>query len=177
MGGAWLFLLVSLGLYLIAFWLAPGKALNAFGISLKLLYKLLPVLAFVGGLIFLSNLLVQPDWVKNHVGRESGIRGLTIAVLGGIVSVGPIYLWYEMLADLQRKGMRSGLVAAFLYARSVKPQLLPLMVHYFGAAYTTVMVFYLILFSILNGWLTERLTTCPRKPSLSRFRRRYPDGS
>jgi uncharacterized membrane protein YraQ (UPF0718 family) len=80
-----------------------------------------------------------------------------IAVIGGALSMGPIYVWYGILQDFQRKGMRISLIASFLYARSVKPQLLPLMIYYFGWLYAAVLVFYLIIFSVLNGFVTERL--------------------
>jgi len=55
--------------------------------------------------------------------------------------------------------MRPALVAAFLYSRSVKLPLLPLMVYYFGTVYTLVLSFYLVLFSAANGLLTECLAS------------------
>ncbi|PLY06254.1 MAG: permease [Desulfuromonas sp.] len=152
-----IFLLVVLVIYCGAFLLEPERALVALEFSTKMLFRILPILAVVCGFMLLNNLLVRPSWVKNHVGRDSGIKGMAIAVLGGVLSMGPIYVWYEILRDLQGKGMRSGLVAAFLYARGVKPQLLPLMVLYFGWIYTVVLSFFLIFFSLIVGTLSERL--------------------
>ena len=155
--GAYLFLLVVGVAYLILSFVAPDRTVTALGFSLGMLTKLLPVLMVVCVLMFITNMLVKPRWVRNHVGHDSGIKGLLISIVGGILSMGPIYVWYEILRDLQRKGMRSSLIASFLYARSVKPQLLPLMIHYFGWIYSMLLVVYLIIFSIVNGWLTERL--------------------
>ena len=76
---------------------------------------------------------------------------------GGMLSVGPVYPWYALLGDLQEKGMRNALIAVFLYSRAIKLPLLPLMIHYFGMAYTLVLVFCLALFAILNGVAMERL--------------------
>ena len=63
-----------------------------------------------------------------------------------------------MLSELKKKGMRTALIATFLYSRAVKLPLLPLMVHYFGAIYTLVLCLYLIIFSVVSGILVEKLT-------------------
>ncbi|MCW8893951.1 MAG: permease [Deltaproteobacteria bacterium] len=159
--GAYIFLLIVAGLYIGAFLLAPERATSALQFSVQMLKKLLPILAVVCCFMFINNLLVKPSWVKSHVGQDSGLKGQAIAVVGGILSMGPIYVWYEILKELKNKGMRTSLIASFLYARSVKPQLLPLMVHYFGWVYVLVLIFYLIIFSVLNGWLTERFLGRP----------------
>ena len=52
--------------------------------------------------------------------------------------------------------MSSALIATFLYSRALKLPLLPLMVHYFGMAYTAVLSLCIVLFSVLCGLLVER---------------------
>lgn len=153
-GGYWFLLLICL-VYLLTFLAIPARSIEAFQFSMNLLAKLVPIMAVVFFLMFLSNLLLKPEWVKAHVGHDSGVKGYLIAVGGGIFSVGPIYVWFEFLRGLKDKGMRTGLIATFLYARSVKPHLLPLMVLYFGWTYTLVLEFYLILFALLHGWMLE----------------------
>ncbi|MEE4253565.1 MAG: hypothetical protein V2I50_05925 [Desulfuromusa sp.] len=154
--GAYIFLLCMVVVYLVVFFLDPVRTLVALRFCLGMLKKLLPVLGLVSVFMLLNNLLVKPNWVRDHVGRDSGWRGVFIAVVAGILSMGPIYVWYGILQNLREKGMRTSLVASFLYARSVKPQLLPLMIYYFGWLYALVLVSYLIVFSVLNGLLTER---------------------
>ena len=155
--GVYLLLLLVIVVYLLVFLFDSDRTFIALQFSLEMLKKLLPILGLVSCFMFLNNLLVKPSWVKNHVGEDSGWKGIFIAVIGGILSMGPIYVWYGVLQDLQKKGMRTSLVASFLYARSVKPQLLPLMVYYFGWVYALVLVVYLVIFSVLNGFVTERL--------------------
>lgn len=156
--GGLLFLLVMIALYVFAFITAPDSAVKALDFAKGLGYQLLPILALVLLLLFLSNLLIRPDWVIKHLGKESGLKGWILAVVGGILSVGPVYVWYALLGDLKAKGMRSGLIATFLYNRGIKLPLLPLMVHYFGLQYTVVLATYLTLFSLLSGLLLEWLT-------------------
>ncbi len=155
--GVYTFLLSVLVIYLLVFLFDADRTLVALHFSWTMLLRLLPVLALVSVFMFLNTLFVKPSWVRNQVGHDSGWRGMLIAVVGGTVSMGPIYVWYGMLQDFQKKGMRTSLVAAFLYARSVKPQLLPLMIYYFGWLYTGVLVFYLIVFSVLSGLVIDRL--------------------
>jgi hypothetical protein len=52
--------------------------------------------------------------------------------------------------------MRASLAAAFLFSRAIKLPLLPLMVHYFGIAYTLVLCLYLLGFSVVGGVLMRR---------------------
>jgi hypothetical protein len=62
-----------------------------------------------------------------------------------------------LLGELTDKGIRPALVAVFLYSSAIKPQLLPLMIHYFGLAYTLLLIAYLLLFSLLIGMAMEKL--------------------
>lgn len=163
--GVYLFLLIVVIAYLLIFLFDTDRTLVALQFSFGMLKKLLPVLGLVSVFVFLNNLLVKPSWVKNHVGHDSGWKGMFIAVIGGTLSMGPIYVWYGILQEFQKKGMRTALIASFLYARSVKPQLLPLMIYYFGWLYALVLVFYLIIFSVFNGVLTERLMNSARSLS------------
>ena len=125
--------MIILCLYALASLFDVEHTLNALAFSARLLYQLSPVLLLVFMLIFLSNLLVKPNWVQANLGRDSGVRGWVLAVFGGILSVGPVYTWFVVLRDLKTKGMRSALIAVFLYNRGIKLPLLPFMIHYFGA--------------------------------------------
>ena len=152
-----LFLLIITCLYIIVLLIEKEIALNALEFSIKLLYQLSPVLLLIFALIFLSNLLIKPDWVRSNVGKGSGLRGWLVAMVSGILSVGPIYAWYALLRDLQAKGMRTALIAVFLYNRGIKLPLLPLMIHYFGGVYTLILAVYMSLFSVVGGILLEKM--------------------
>ena len=155
--GGLVFMLAVMAVYGIVFLLDDSLARDALHLAGRLFSRLAPVLLLVFGLIFLSNLLIRPEWVRARVGRHSGVGGWVVALLGGILSVGPVYPWYALLGDLRDKGMRSALIAVFLSSRAIKLPLLPLMIHYFGVGYTVVLVLYLALFSLLNGATVERL--------------------
>ncbi len=122
------------------------------------LYAILPSLIAVFAIMLITNLFVKPKFITKYLGKESGSRGWLIAIGGGIISAGPIYLWYPLLSDLKEKGVSRSLIATFLYSRAVKIPLMPLMALYFGWFFVIVFSIYLIIFSVLNGWLVGKFT-------------------
>ena len=156
--GGWLFLVLVLLAYALLGLINPEAASRSLTFFTHVMAQVLPVLGLVFFLLFVANLVLKPKWIRRYLGKGSGIKGWIAAVLGGILSVGSIYAWYTMLSELQQKGMRNALIAVFLYSRAVKLPLLPLMIHYFGMAYTLVLCLYLIAFSVMNGLVVEKLS-------------------
>ena len=126
---------------------SPG-VLPALHKALEILKTLLPILAVVVVISGGINYFLKPKALAKHLGEESGIRGWMIALGAGVLSHGPMYAWYPVIADLRRHGMRDGLVAAFFYARAIKVPLLPMMVAYFGLDFTVL----LTLLTLLAAW-------------------------
>jgi len=155
--GGWLFLAVVLTGYGISFLLNPESTTEAFTFFRRVMRQVLPVLGLVFLLLFFANLLLAPAKVNKYLGRESGLKGWLASVVAGIFSMGPVYAWYAVMAELQQKGMRTALIATFLYSRAVKLPLLPLMIYYFGLSYTLILCLYLVVFSVISGILIERL--------------------
>lgn len=155
--GGWLFLGIVLLGYGLSFLLSPESAAEAFAFFRRVMRQVFPVLGLVFLLLFITNILLTPSMVKRYLGKEAGFKGWIASIVTGIFSMGPIYAWYTALAELQQKGMRTAFVATFLYSRAVKIPLLPLMIYYFGPSYTIVLCLYLMVFSVVNGFLTERL--------------------
>ncbi len=151
-----IFFLATSGLTLILWLVHPAAVVRAVPFFVSLLGRIWPVLIFVFGLLFLSNLFLSPQLVKRWLGHASRKRGWLIAIAGGILSSGPIYLWYPLLRELKEHGMRTALAAAFLYNRSVKPALLPLLIYYFGWGLTLILTVYTVAFSIIQGLIVER---------------------
>lgn len=156
-GKSWGFLLVVILLYGVVGYYDMGLARETATTFSNILVNILPVLGLVFSLIFISHLVLSPKRIRSYVGTESGIEGWVLAIFTGILSTGPVYAWYALLADLGRQGMKRSLIAVFLYNRAVKLPLIPLLIHYFSFAYTVVLSLYLIVFSVLTGLLMERL--------------------
>ena len=156
--GGWWFLLLVIALYFLT-WIYNADFINT---SLKhfqhLLISITPVLGLVFIILWLLNLSKgMQDKLAQLADKNSGAKGWLVAVLGGILSHGPIYAWYPLLQKLENQGARPALIASFLYARSIKIPFLPLMVHYFGMTYTVLVTIYIAIFSVLHGWLVEKI--------------------
>ncbi|KPK93025.1 MAG: hypothetical protein AMJ94_04000 [Deltaproteobacteria bacterium SM23_61] len=130
---------------------------NALSTLAGLTARIVPILLLVFGVMFLTNLFFESNALVRFLGKESGYRGWMLAIAGGIVSSGPIYMWYPLLSDLKERGMKDSLIAAFLYNRAVKIPLLPMMVYYFGWNFALVLSIYMVLFSVADGILVQSL--------------------
>lgn len=155
--GGWLFLAIVLFGYGLSFLLSPDSTTEALAFFRRVMRQMLPILGLVFLLLFIANLLLAPTKVEHFLGKETGIKGWMISVVAGVFAMGPIYPWYAIMAELQQKGMRTAFVVTFLYSRAVKIPLLPLMIYYFGSTYTIVLCLYLVVFSVINGIVVERL--------------------
>jgi len=135
--------------YLVLFLFDANKATIALSHAAETLMMVAPILLIVFFLMALLNVTLSAKAIAKHLGEESGLKGWLIALGGGILSHGPAYVWYPLLAQIRQNGAKEGLIVAFLYARSIKVPWLPLMASYFGVLFTVV----LTLFVLLGAWL------------------------
>ncbi len=159
--GKWIFLSLTGLVYLLLAVFHFSGFLRVTVQFADIVWKILPVFVMVFVLMFLSNLLLDPKKILKWIGREAGVKGWLISIAGGILSSGPVYMWYPLLSDLKDKGMKDAFMAVFLYNRAVKIPLLPMMVFYFGLAFTVVLTFYMIMFSVINGLVIHRFLNPP----------------
>lgn len=138
--------------------------LHALKIAGTVLGRIVPILAVVICFSALLQYFVGPERLARHLGDESGARGWFWALVAGVISHGPMYAWYPLLEDLRTRGMRDGLLTAFFYARAIKVPFLPLMIGYFGWAFTLLLSLYILLGALIQGWIVqwiERHTPAP----------------
>ena len=155
-GASGVFLFFVVVVYIILGIIDFEVVLNSLPVFGRLILRIFPVLILVFGIMFLTNFFFKAESIARILGKGSGLRGWILAISGGIISSGPIYMWYPLLGDLKEKGMKDSLVAAFLYNRAIKIPLIPMMVYYFGWSFTITLSIYMVLFSIVNGIVVER---------------------
>ena len=154
---AWYFLGIVVSLYIILALSAPSYLLPSLYSTLSIAETIAPVFIFVFAIMALFEYFMTPEAIKNHLSRSSGIRRWLISVVAGILSSGPVYAWYPMLGQMKNKGVSYGFIATFLYNRAVKIPLLPMMIVYFGVTYTAVLTLVMVVFSLLQGLIFEKL--------------------
>jgi len=133
-------------IYAIIFIISPDKAGQAIRSSGNVFLSMLIPLVLV------FYLFLKPAAVAKFLGKGSGIKGILLAAAAGIISTGPIYAWYPLLKDLKEKGAGESSIAIFLYNRSVKPFLIPVMVSYFGWLYVVTLIILTVLASVVVGY-------------------------
>ena len=130
----------------------PHKVLMAIRTSGNLLLYIVPPLVLVFLIMLALNLFVKPAQIVGLFGKGLRIKGIALAVVAGIISMGPIYAWYPLLKNLREEGAGNGPIAIFLYSRAVKPFLLPVMIAYFGWVYVVILTLLTIIASIAIGF-------------------------
>ena len=130
--GKWVFLMAVAVLYLIVAVMDFALFKDALFHFTSLVQKIAPIIVFVFMLMFISNFYFDPKKIRKFVGKDAGAKGWIASIVGGILSVGPIYLWYPFISDLRKEGMKDRFIAAFFYSRAIKLPMLPIMIFYFG---------------------------------------------
>jgi uncharacterized membrane protein YraQ (UPF0718 family) len=152
---AWLFLLIVLLLFSVVFILNASKGIKILTFYGHLLMQVLPILALVYFIMLLTNYFINNKIIKKHMLEGNGLKVWLISIVAGILSVGPIYVWFPLLKDLKDKGVKDRYLATFLYNRGIKIQWLPILVLYFGLKYVIVLAIVMTVFSIPQGLVTE----------------------
>jgi len=151
----WYFLILVIIAYIFLLIFYKTQFISAISFFGNILLKIIPIILFVFVLMTISNYFITPEFIIKHV-KEKGIKKWFYVIIGGILSSGPIYMWYPLLADLKHKGLNYGLIACFLYNRAIKIPLLPLIVLYFGWKYVIILTFVMICASVIQGILIDK---------------------
>ena len=152
----YVFLILVGIVYLILLIINPVIFKSSLSYFSDLLIKIIPILFLVFVLMSFVNYFFTPKFILKHLG-EKGIKKWLFVVVGGILSTGAIYMWYPFLADLKNKGLNYGLISCFLYNRAIKISLLPLMIFYFSWKYLIVLGVVMILVSVVQGIIINKL--------------------
>ncbi len=150
------FLISILIVYFFLFLFKQNLFFSSINFFYNIILKIIPVFILVFVLMTLTNFFITPKFVIKHL-KEKGIKKWFFVIVGGILSSGPIYMWYPLLADLKNKGLNYGLIACFLYNRGIKIPLIPLMIIYFSWKYIIILTIVIILVSIIQGILLNKL--------------------
>jgi len=151
-----LFLIFVVIVYIVLGIFFPEKTISALSQAGKIFVRIIPLIFLIIILMIAFNYFFKREKLLKLF-RGSKARSWLIAVITGILSSGPIYVWYPLLKDLMKKGIKPGLIAVFLYNRAVKIPLLPVMIYYFGLIYVLVLTVVMIIASILQGIVVNKV--------------------
>jgi uncharacterized membrane protein YraQ (UPF0718 family) len=162
--GKWIFLIGVIILLIVIFVIDSTKIYPILKMFKELMLQISPVLLLVYFIMLLTNYFVDNKKLKKYMGEDAGFKGWIISIISGIISVGPVYMWYPLMKDLQSKGVKNKFLVTFLYNRGIKLQWLPMLILYFGLKYSLTLLFIMTIISIPQGIITEKLIELKNNP-------------
>lgn len=153
--GPWLFPIAVLCVYAAAMFFDPESAARGLKVSRNMFSHLALPFCVVLVMMVLLNRYMNPAGVARYLGGRTGLKGIVLSSLAGIISLGPIYAWYPLFKELKERGASLFMVANFIGCRSVKPVLFPVLLSYFGWKLASMFV----LMSLFSGIVTACVVT------------------
>jgi len=153
---AWFFFIFMVIFYLLLFFINSNLFISSLIFFLQILIKIIPIFLLVWFLMVIANYFITPKFVFKYFDKKSANKWF-FAIIGGILSEGPVYIWYPLLADLKKKGLDYGFVACFLYNRAIKLPILPAAIYYFGWKYILILAIIMVMASISQGIIINKI--------------------
>ena len=102
------------GLLALAVWRGHGEHIAGSRAAAQMTLQILPLLLFAFLAAGLVQVMLPRDLVSTWVGEESGLRGLWIGALAGVLTPGGPYVSLPLAAGLLKSGAGTGTMVAFL---------------------------------------------------------------
>ena len=151
----WVLLIALADLLVWLFWPAQATPVirNTWDYLVEMVVILIPVAVLMG----LFEVWVPKQLIGKYLGRESGWKGVLLALLFGTAPTGPLYVAFPIAAMLLKKGASPLNVIILLDAwAAIKiPQLL-IEARFLGPSFMLVRLALTVPSAILMGWLIQK---------------------
>jgi uncharacterized membrane protein YraQ (UPF0718 family) len=154
---SWWFLLVIILSYVILYFITPTKIDKAIKMFISILSQIWYIFIMIFVIMIVLNYFLNAKNIAKHINGKNKIKIWIIIIITGILSSGPIYMWFPLLKDLKDKGIKNKYLVAFLYNRAIKIPLLPIIAIYFSLKYVIVLTIVMIIVSIIQGIIVEKI--------------------
>jgi uncharacterized membrane protein YraQ (UPF0718 family) len=155
--GSWIFLGIVILIFLGVMFFYPDKIKDILKVYSKVLMQIIPIFILVYLIMLGTNYFISNKFIQKHMAKDVGVKTWLIAIVSGILSIGPIYMWYPLMQNLKEKGVKDKYIATFLYNRGIKLQWLPMLLLYFGLKYSIIVLIVMALVSVPQGIITEKI--------------------
>ncbi len=152
----WLFISTIL-LYSIAFLVNSERAAQALISASVTFSSVLLLIISVFSLVGLLQVWISRDVIVRLLGREGGIKSLLIATLCGTLLIGPAYIIFPLLMEIQKRGARWAVITIVLTSYAVKLQMIPVEVGFLGWPFAIGRALITIALAIPTGLLVEAI--------------------
>jgi len=154
----YIFLGATLLIAVVVLLIFPERAEAAISTSWDYLIEMMMVLPAVMVIIGLFSVWVSKEMVVKYLGKTSGIKGISLALLAGMLPTGPLYVAFPIAATLLKSGASVSNIIIFLSAWAcIKlPQEL-MELQFLGLKFMALRLVLTIFFVIAMGIFIERL--------------------
>lgn len=154
----WLFFGLMIGIVVILLSIFPTKTEAVLSTAQEYFIEMIIILPAVMILMGLFAVFVPNETVVKHLGKTSGVKGITLAILLGTVPTGPLYVAFPMAETLIRKGARISNIIVFLssWACIKIPQEM-VEFQFLGAEFMVLRLILTIIFVIIMGIVIEKI--------------------
>ncbi|MDA3904349.1 MAG: permease [Desulfuromusa sp.] len=111
-----IYLIIIIICYTILWPIDRTKVLQSLRLSWQSLFKLLPFLIAIFGLVGLFQEFIPPELIALFLGKSSGLISLVISSFAGAVSIGPPLAAYPLAETLLKAGAWPPAIAAFIFS-------------------------------------------------------------
>jgi len=154
----WFILLLIIITYLILYFIYPTKTIKAIHMFTSIIISLWYIFIIVFVTMVIIDYFLDPEIILKHMNTKYKFKIWLITITAGILSSGPVYVWFPLLKNLKEKGVTDRYLVAFLYNRAIKIPLLPIIIFYFSLKYVIILTTVMIIVSVIQGIIIEKIT-------------------
>ncbi len=153
-----LFLGIVVAITALVLFLNPDKSSSMIQTSFSYFKQMAMVFPAILILMGLFNVWVSKEFVMNHLGDSSGLKGIIVSFILGALPTGPIFVAFPMAQVLRKKGASYTNIVIFLSAWAcIKiPQELVEM-QFLGAKFMIIRLGLTIVFITIMGLIIDKL--------------------
>jgi len=111
-----IYLVIIIGCYIFLWPVDKDKVLQSLRLSWQSLFKLLPFLIAIFGLVGLFQEFIPPELIARFLGKSSGLGSLLISAFAGAISIGPPLAAYPLAETLLNAGAWPPAIATFIFS-------------------------------------------------------------
>ncbi len=136
----------------------PDKSGPVLGVSKNYFLELAMILPAVMIIIGLFSVWIPKETVVKYMGKTSGIKGIFISIILGMLPTGPLYIAFPMAVALLKKGAKVSNIIIFISAWAcIKlPQEL-VEIQFLGIEFTLLRLTLTIISVIIMGIIIEKI--------------------
>ncbi|RKY83084.1 hypothetical protein DRQ09_10600, partial [candidate division KSB1 bacterium] len=149
---------ITLTILVILLAIFPEKFDRVTDISCKFFIEMIWILPAVMILIGLFAVWVSKEMVVKYIGKASGIKGISFALIFGALPTGPLYIAFPMAQALIKKGASISNIVIFLSAWAcikIPQEIVEL--QFLGIKFMLSRLILTIIFVILMGIIIEKI--------------------